>query len=877
MRHIILKEGKEDTYQVAVLIKDQALQKDAMVRNYIMPLEKLGFKDDGIIAFNLKYNTVKKVSAAYAKEYLATLMPAMKHLKIKYLLVNDSEYYKQLTGAKKVESSYGSVVPCKFVGYEHINVVLGINHQALFYNPAVREKLDLSFSALVNHSQGTYTKLGGTALREAHYVNEISEAKEFFTKLHAYPELTLDLETFSLDFWKAGIGTFSFSWDKHSGVAFQCDYTELVNPYPDKKAYGFQINNQEMKSLLREFIETYKGKLIYHNVGYDTKVLVYELWMNKDMLNNVGMTKGINIVTSDFECTKLITYLATNTTAGNKLDLKSRAHEHLGDYAQEEIKDIRRIPLHDLMTYNIMDCIGTFFVRDKYYPIMVTDQQEEIYKTLFKPSVKKILRMELVGMPLNMEEVKKVNTELRGYEKDFITTLSNNSIIKKFKILLQEEIFVSQNEEWKTKQEPFEYFEDHVKAQFNQNSPIQISKLLFSFIGLPVQGLTDTKKPSTDGDALADLNALKNTPEVQEILSCLIGLSELSTILSNFLSNFLEKAVLKADGTYYLHGNFNLGGTKSGRMSSSGPNMQNIPSTGSKYAKHIKRCFQAPQGWFFLGADSASLEDRISALLTKDTNKLKVYLDGFDGHCLRAFSYFGSQLPNIINTVDSINSIKNDHDDLRQRSKSPTFLLTYGGTHIGIVRLGFTPAEALSIEANYHKLYAESDKWVAGKISEASDLGYVTIAFGLRLRCPILKQTVLGNRRTPFEAEAEGRTVGNALGQSYGLLNNRAGNELMERLAKSEFVEDILPVADIHDAMYFLVRDNIHAIEWLNTNLIECMSWQELPAIKHDKVKLGANLAVYYPSWAHEISLPNNIDAHEIKRVCNEAMIKLAA
>lgn len=64
--------------------------------------------------------------------------------------------------------------------------------------------------------------------------------------------------------------------------------------------------------------------------------------------------------------------------------------------------------------------------------------------------------------------------------------------------------------------------------------------------------------------------------------------------------------------------------------------------------KLIKSCIQAPKGWLFSGLDFASLEDRISALTTKDPEKLKVYTDGFDGHCLRAYAYFGDQMSKVI-------------------------------------------------------------------------------------------------------------------------------------------------------------------------------------------------------------------------------------
>lgn len=79
----------------------------------------------------------------------------------------------------------------------------------------------------------------------------------------------------------------------------------------------------------------------------------------------------------------------------------------------------------------------------------------------------------------------------------------------------------------------------------------------------------------------------------------------------------------------------------------SNPNLQNLPSN-STYGKLIKSCVQAPEGWLFVGLDFASLEDRISALTTKDKNKLKVYLENYDAHCLRAFAYFGEDMPDIV-------------------------------------------------------------------------------------------------------------------------------------------------------------------------------------------------------------------------------------
>lgn len=357
--------------------------------------------------------------------------------------------------------------------------------------------------------------------------------------------------------------------------------------------------------------------------------------------------------------------------------------------------------------------------------------------------------------------------------------------------------------------------------------------------------------------------------DAARVLKALIAINEVSKLDNTFISAFKNKSVATSVNRNFLTGNFNLGGTVSGRMSSNNPNLQNLPSTGSSYAKLFKSCFKAPEGWLLVGADFSSLEDRIAALTTKDPAKLKVYTDGYDGHCLRAYAYFKDQMPDINGeSVDSINSIETKYKDLRQKSKGPTFALTYQGTWITLVNnLGFDKETAQQIEDNYHQLYAASDLWVQKKLLEASQKGYIEVAFGLRIRTPILAKTILNKRNTPFEAQAEGRTAGNALGQSYGLLNNRAAVEFMDRVHKSKHRTDVLPVAQIHDSQYYIIKNDVNLLHWVNNNLIECMNWQELDDIKHDKVKLDAELELFYPDMSNGTNLPNRASVDELKQI----------
>ena len=177
---------------------------------------------------------------------------------------------------------------------------------------------------------------------------------------------------------------------------------------------------------------------------------------------------------------------------------------------------------------------------------------------------------------------------------------------------------------------------------------------------------------------------------------------------------------------------------------------------------------------------------------------------------------------------------------------------------------------AKQIEEKYHELYVESDEWVKTQLVQASKDGYVTVAFGLRVRTPALHSSVLYTNHTPAHVAAEGRTAGNALGQSYGLLNTRAANDFQNRTLSSVHRLDVMPVAAIHDANYCLMRNDLAVVKWVNDNLVECAEWQELEAIQHDQVKLGGDLSIFYPSWREEYVIPNRATVAQIEAACDK-------
>lgn len=870
MRHIIFEQSEK--YPVAILLKESALRQNEIYKNYVDPLMTRGLNKGDIVTFSLKFNEKGKVSAKDAKSYLETLLPALESIGTKYLLVTDATYFKILTKQSKADPHFGYVLPCAIKDHENLQVVLSINYQALIFNPGLQEKLDLSLDTLAGVVQGNYTELGSNIIHSAQYPQSLQEIADALEGLHQYPTLACDIEGFSLRFNEAGIGTIAFAWDQHNGVAFACDYYAQ-----DVLEDGYQVSvgmyriNHQVRALLKNFFTRYKGRIRWHNASYDLKAIIESLWMTT-LLDTPGMLRGLETMTRSFDDTKVIAYLATNSTAGNVLGLKALAHPFAGNWAKDDINDIRKIPLKELLQYNLVDALSTNYVYDTYYPIMVKDHQEELYESLMLPTLKVIIQMEMVGMPMNPTRIQEVRAELETKQQAALTVLTDNPVIKALNFLLQTSEMEKVNAKLKTKQHPIEKFAD---ITFNPNSGPHVQRLLYEMMGLPVIDKTATGQPSVGADTVEKLINHVQEPEYKEILQALIDYGKVNKILGTFIPAF-ERGIDKADGAKYLHGSFNLGGTVSGRLSSSDPNLQNIPA-GSIYGDLIKTCFSAPEGWLFVGADFASLEDRINALLTKDPNKLKVYTDGYDGHSLRAYAYFKDQMPDIVDSVESINSISKKYPHLRQESKSPTFALTYQGTWMTMVKnLGWSEEKAKRVEANYHKLYQVSSQWVQDKIAEAAKRGYAEVAFGLRIRTPLLHQSLMGTSITPKEAQAEARTLGNAIsGQSYGQLTNRACVEFMEKVWNSKYRYDILPVAMIHDAIYLMIKDNLEVVEWANRELTKSMAWQDLPEIQHPEVKIGANLDIFWPDWSNGITLPNDASVKEIKEICFLAKDKI--
>ena len=281
-----------------------------------------------------------------------------------------------------------------------------------------------------------------------------------------------------------------------------------------------------------------------------------------------------------------------------------------------------KIPLPELLQYNLVDAMATWFVYEKHYDRMVRDQQLDIYESLFQPAMTDIIQMQLTGMPLDIDQVRRVTYVLESIRYDAVTQMYHSPLIQKFHSFLAHEWAIKKNQELKVKRVTPNDF----TGTFNPGSAPQLGKLLHEMIGLPVIDRTETKQPATGADTLEKLINHTDDPEVKKIIKALIDYKAVEKILSSFIPP-MENAPKGPDDWHWLFGFFNLGGTVSGRLSSNGPNLQNLPANvymslseslferfkdfltpfykdgKLSLGKLIKSCFRAPPGWFFGGID----------------------------------------------------------------------------------------------------------------------------------------------------------------------------------------------------------------------------------------------------------------------------------
>lgn len=253
---------------------------------------------------------------------------------------------------------------------------------------------------------------------------------------------------------------------------------------------------------------------------------------------------------------------------------------------------------------------------------------------------------------------------------------------------------------------------------FNIGSPMQLSHVLFDVMGLPTKGLKKTKRGyySTNAKVLSDL------ARDHEIVRLILDWREKSKIKSTYLDTL--GPLRRGDGR--VHTTYNQTITATGRLSSSDPNLQNIP-TRSELGRTVKTAFSAGEGSVFLAVDYSQIELRLLAHLSGDEHLVRAFNEGEDFHAETAARVFGEPVSEVT-------------PDLRSRAKAVNFGIVYGQQAYGLSQsLHISMAEARDMIDRYYEAYPGVRTFLDNVVARAKQTGYAETMYGRRRHIPELK------------------------------------------------------------------------------------------------------------------------------------------
>ena len=493
-------------------------------------------------------------------------------------------------------------------------------------------------------------------------------------ELEAAELVAFDTETTSLNSMQAELVGMSFC--TQAGVA--C-YIPLAHDYP---AAPDQLDREATLARLKPLLEDPSLPKVGQHIKYDMNVL---------------SLYGIAVQGVAFD-TMLESYVFNST--GSRHDMDSLALKYLGmkTTKYEEIcgkgaKQIlfSQVEIETASHYAAEDADITMRLHQRIWP--------ELQKTPSLVSVIKEIEMPLVPVLARMEQT--------------------GVLIDGAQLALQSREMATQIVELEKQAH------DAAEQPFNLGSPKQLQEILFQKLGLPVIRKTPKGQPSTAEDVLQELAADYELPDL------VLKYRSLSKLKSTYTDKLPEQINPR---TGRVHTSYHQAVAATGRLSSSDPNLQNIPIR-TPQGRRIREAFVAPPGWQVMACDYSQIELRIMAHLSGDKGLLKAFHDGVDVHQSTAGEVF--DVP-----------YKEVDGNQRRAAKAINFGLMYGMSAFGLARqLNIGRAEAQAYMDTYFQRYPDVQKFMEETRETARENGYVETLFGRRLYLPDIKASNMQRRQ----------------------------------------------------------------------------------------------------------------------------------
>ena len=493
-------------------------------------------------------------------------------------------------------------------------------------------------------------------------------------KIKETRELSIDLETTSVNPMLANIVGVALCPAPHESYYVPVAHRALTDSSTKQLGLSFVLDK------LKPIIESEEIAKIGQNLKYEIVVLKkYGLNLNAisfdtmiaaHMIDSSRNSYSLDELSKLYLGHQMISYKDVTGSGKSKIDFDEVELEVARDYASE-------------------DADVAMLLRNVLSPKLEEIKLVDVFGDIELKFIKVLAKIEMNGVYIDADKLKELS-------KEFESLLEQ----------IQKDIF------------------SEVGYEFNLNSPLQLREVLFETLDLPQKKLTKKGEPSTDVEVLTDLSKFHIVPEK------VLEHRTLSKLKSTYVDS-LPKLINPSTGR--IHTSFNPVGSSTGRLSSSDPNLQNIPIK-SAQGRRIREAFVPEEGFTLLSADYSQIELRLLAHFSKDDNLVEAFLNDSDIHNRTAAEIFGV-------TQDLVTP------DMRRLSKNINFGIIYGISAFGLAKqLGTSIAISKSYIEEYFKRYGKVKEYIEKSIMDAQTKGYAETILGRRRPIPELQSNNRGLR-----------------------------------------------------------------------------------------------------------------------------------
>ncbi|MDG2639465.1 DNA polymerase I [Vibrio parahaemolyticus] len=618
------------------------------------------------------------------------------------------------------------------------------------------EAVELAGSAQVSSSSShAEMETSAVTIDRSQYETILDEASfnAWLEKLKAAELFAFDTETDSLDYMVANLVGLSFAIDE--GIAA---YVPVAHDYLDAPE---QLDRDWVLEQLKPILEDDAQAKVGQNLKYDASVLArygiemkgikYDTMLASYVYNSVGGKHDMDSLALRFLQHSCISFEQIAGKGKNQLTFNQIELEQASPYAAEDADVTLR--LHNRLFANIEQ----------------DEKLKSVYEEIEMPLVPVLSRIERTGV-----------------------------LIDDMKLIAQSVEIAARLEE--LEQKAYEIAEQ----EFNMNSPKQLQAILFEKMGLPVVKKTPSGTPSTNEEVLQELALDYPLPKL--ILEYR-GLAKLKSTYTDKLPKMINPS------TGRVHTSYHQAVTATGRLSSTDPNLQNIPIRNEE-GRRIRQAFVAPAGYKILAVDYSQIELRIMAHLSGDQALLDAFRDGKDIHAATAAEIMGV-------SIDQVSS------EQRRRAKAVNFGLIYGMSAFGLAKqLGIPRGEAQAYMDKYFERYPGVMQYMEDTRSAAADKGYVETIFGRRLHLPEIKS------RNGMRRKAAERAAINAPMQGTAADIIKKAMLLVDQWIQEEGNGRVKLLMQVHDELVFEVEESsLSEIESKVQKLMESAAELKVPLV----------------------------------------------